>query len=358
MKFKRKILLASILLSLNYVGARAQEIFSIDLAKGQNIETRQTVTAGVPLQIIIKNKLLNQEYSISVQKKFQLLEELSLNASEGTINSLRLNEKCLITKKANALNKLDKEKMISKGVNNLKELLLLYEQKEATKEENKRDTICTKSDIANALFVIEKTRKRLLPQTLKKGEYIEVTISRKVEGDDDKEITWTSIYTTEKKGKWLTTYGFSFVPELISKSESFFSKQADTVFTITELNKRSRLNFVPSVFFTWFPYKDIEKDFSFSWTCGLGFDLEAPTAFLGGNLLYNQNIGISFGLAAHQQDFLNGRYEEGEIITENLGEEQLNEKLYSINPYISVIFRLGSSPFKGTNSANLNQEDN
>lgn len=337
---KSILLLLFLLLTCPIVG---QEIIQIDLSNGMDKETSQTVKSGVPFQIIIKNKLLNSNYSISVQKKFELLEQLALNEKKNDqeVTTTENFPKCLIKEVTDSLYELDSEKEISKNVNQLQ--ALLAQNKEA------KDSACSKLDVANAWFAISQTKQELAVQTLKKGEYLEVTISRKSKDEKEKLVVWKSVYSTQKKGKWLTTYGFTFIPESIKKSEPFFAKQMDSTFVVSQLNRRSRLNFAPSIFFTWFPYKRADKDFAFTLTGGLGYDFEAPTVFLGGSLLYNQNIGISFGLTAHQQEFLHGRYEEGDVLTESLGEEQLNEKLYGINPFISIVFRLGASPFSGTN---------
>ena len=346
--FKKKLPMKSILTTtflfvvlLTY----SQEVYVIDLADGRDKETSRTVQSGVPFKILIKNKVLNTDYSISVQRKFQLLEQLALDAKENNVSSMETTENCLINKLTNDLTNSHTEKEVGSIAYQLKQLLI--ENDKERKSGN--DTICTPIDIAKAWYAISQTEQALNEQKLKKGEYLEVTISRRSTEDESKMVVWKNIYTTQKKGKWLTTYGFAFIPEIMKKSEPYFSKQNDTTFTITELNRRSRLNFAPSIFFTWFPYKRAASDFALTFTGGLGYDFEAPTVFLGGSLLYNQNIGISVGLTAHQQEFLNGRYEEGDVLSENLGEEQLNEKLYGINPFISVNFRLGASPFKGSN---------
>lgn len=333
----------------------AQENITIDLSKNANQVSTQNVSPNQILNISLINKIPQGEYEITVEKKYQLPETLPLKVDSLQIKSmgggvqmcasfLEKIEKFLSTKTENEV-PLEKEILV-KELDILKTQLV---EKDTTEEG------CIYYHVMKAEQALAKTEEKLLPQKIDKGQSIEVTIKRKK--DNDKYEIWKNIYATEKKGKWLTTYGFTYITNTFKKGEPFFSKQVDSVFNVTPLNKRSRLSFVPSIFFTWFPYKDIGKDVSHSLTGGLGYDLEAPTAFLGYSLLYNQNIGISIGLSAHQQDFLNGRYNSGDVLQENLSEDQLNEKLYVINPYISINFRFGSAPFKGVDNEDSNDDE-
>ena len=157
---------------------------------------------------------------------------------------------------------------------------------------------------------------------------------------------WKYVYKTPSRGKWVTSYGFSFITNVFDEEKEYFSKANDTAFVITRKIGNKKLNFAPSVFFTWMPSKCLNENFSFNFTGGLGFDLEAPTVFLGGSVFYNQNLSLVLGLTAHQQHYLNGQYSPNEIINENLSKEQLHEKLYTINPFFSLTFRFKENPEK------------
>ncbi len=91
-------------------------------------------------------------------------------------------------------------------------------------------------------------------------------------------------------------------------------------------------------------------------TAGLGFDMKAPAVFAGFALVYHYNIGFNVGVAFHKLNFLRDQYvvkdadgvfpPAGTVIKENLSDDQLYEKKYCINLFISVTFRFGSNPFK------------
>jgi len=330
----------------------AQQEIEIDLTKNKNGVVTQSVNYAQPINIKLINKLPNEDYEISVEREIVLPDEFKIPKELESDNDQpeALNKPCQdLLDKLGSLNKSKSEQEVAKWVKkinkNLKELEKLSKDRSSKLED------CTNAHKTEAIIALESTTFALSPQKLKQNEQLIVIISRPTlpadNDKDNKKQQWRYVFKTQKKGKWLTTYGFTYISSILKNNEAFFAKQTDDVFTVTELNNRSRLTFVPSIFFKWFPYKDLGKDVSHSFTGGIGYDLEAPTAFLGYSLLYNQNIGVSVGLAGHQQDFLNGRYNEGDQLMENLAENQLNEKLYTVNPYISVTFRFGAAPFQG-----------
>lgn len=359
MKIELKKTILFIILALLTCVIHGQEKYEINLAKNPNGVVEQTIDFKDKLLITITNKLPKAEYDISIERKIKIADELKLDRDTDGQPKPKMesaNSPCVeFLNNIEAIDTVGTEKGLSKLIKKI--------TRDLTKLDGPGNQIppnlksCTQEHKEKALDAMNMTVYQLMPQKLKQGEDIEVTISRKSFNENEDKIVWKYVFTTQKRGKWLTTYGFTYVPTVFKKSEPFFAQQTDTVFTVTPLNKRSRLLFVPSIFFTWFPYKDIGKNWSPSFTGGIGYDLEAPTAFIGGNLLYNQNIGISMGLAAHQQDFLNGRYEDGQILKENLGENQLLEKLYTFNPYISVTFRFGAATFKNSDTASATETE-
>ncbi|WP_144803574.1 hypothetical protein [Maribacter sp. MAR_2009_72] len=321
----------------------AQEAYLIDLGKNQNDIIKNTINYSEDIEIIISNKLISAgiSYNITITREFQMNEILEIPAhKEGEIVNIKTIGCSVLNNNIENIKEATREEKVAEYVKELETDL----QKAQQTDPNEEFKSCQYEQIQLAKKIIGDTRESRKINQLKPNEQIIITISRV---EDGKKKEWKHILQTQKKGKWLTTYGFTYVANVLKKGEPYFAKQSDTAFSITPLEQRSRLSFIPSVFFTWFPYKDINRSWSPSVTAGVGYDLEAPTAFLGGSFLYHQNIAISIGFAAHQQDFLNGRYNSGDIINDNLTEAQLNEQRYVINPYISINFRLGTSPFKG-----------
>ena len=126
----------------------------------------------------------------------------------------------------------------------------------------------------------------------------------------------------------------------------------DNEFIITKENDRKKLEFVPSIFFTYMPQNHLSRDVSVGLSAGLGFDLDAPTVFLGASFFFNHNIGVVIGITAHKQRFLNGEYEAGQIVMENLNDDQLHEELYTVNPFVSITFRFGKNIFNKEGDSN------
>ncbi|HLL46577.1 MAG TPA: hypothetical protein VK399_07700, partial [Longimicrobiaceae bacterium] len=181
-----------------------------------------------------------------------------------------------------------------------------------------------------------------LPESfvLARGEELAVTVRR--QGSDR---TWTVIYTTGARGEWRTSYGFNFIINSISKPRSYYTEQVEGGYVIRREKHRRWMEFVPSVYLTWFPTDRGRVDSYLNPTVGLGFNLESPVVFVGATLVYNQNISLNAGFAAHRQRQLIGRYEPGDTVKENLTAEQLHEELFRVNPFVSIGIRFGSNPF-------------
>jgi hypothetical protein len=66
-------------------------------------------------------------------------------------------------------------------------------------------------------------------------------------------------------------------------------------------------------------------------------------------LNYNQNLTLHVGLAAAKVNRLLTRYDVGEEIGEDLTAQQLQERVYRINPFISLSFNFSTNPFGTAN---------
>jgi len=192
---------------------------------------------------------------------------------------------------------------------------------------------------------------------LKKSQILKVRISRKnVEG---KELKWIRTFKTPSRGKWLTTYSFNFITtQWGSKEEFYFAKSIEMdEFEITMENNKKWVNFVPSITFTWLSGKRLYRTWACGGSAGIGFDLEKPVVFLGASIIYNQNLSLTLGYAAHQVKQLNGKYNEGDIIKENLTPDQLLNDQYRFNPFISLSLRFDRNPFKLGKPAEKEQKE-
>jgi len=199
------------------------------------------------------------------------------------------------------------------------------------------------------------------------NQILTITITNK-----DSNVAWTFKFVPRQRGRFLTTYGFTFIPLGFSKPETYYAQpQTSTTGTTTTTNyliskgsSESKLDFAPTVLFHYAPYSS--RPLSVSYTGGLGINFSSsinsgisPTVLAGISLLYYQNVGLSFGLAGHTLNRLKGKYAPGQVIATNLESTDLNEKVIRVNPFISVTFRFSSNPFgTGGGSSSLNTNGN
>ena len=303
--------------------------------------------------IILKNVVPPYQYSITIIKEVEMLPPLNfdpliLNSNEYlslTTNSKDKYKDCDSLYKC--MNTLIEFPPDSNQLGGDKELIESDEKKLAKIVEKLEveliKTACTDNNLkvkANGLLV---STKKVYAEDLDIGNDEKVTIF--INRDS---LTWTFIIEGDESGKWVTTYGFGFTSSL--ERATYYTKQIpdSTVYQIfkTESTKFYDLNYIPAVFFSYFPSQSFNKSLNCGMTAGFGFDMSAPVVFLGCNVMYRQNIGISFGVAFQEQFVLRDQYKEKEIISITLDTEQLHKKVYRPNIFISINFRFGENPFK------------
>lgn len=325
-----KTLISRILLGFCFFAVTtmyAQIEYKIDLAKNEGDVIELPITAGKEFKISIVNRLPNENYTLTVEKKVS-----EIPVFENPFTVAKDSNTCDFSKKIKDLDTLKDEKELSIKVEEIRSDI---KKSSCTKEQK---------NIAYGLLT-DATTLHESTHILNVGEQLEVTISRKVKGSDVAKV-WKRVYKTQARGKWITTYGFSFITDAFSKNETYFLDQENSVFTVTKNHREKKLLYVPTVFFSWIPTKKLNQDIAPSFTGGLGFDLESPVVFLGYSLTYNQNLSLTIGLSAHNQDFLRGEYNVGDELSSALTTDQLHDKRYVVNPFVSLAFRFGSPIFK------------
>jgi hypothetical protein len=166
--------------------------------------------------------------------------------------------------------------------------------------------------------------------------------------DDDPGTSrkWTIFYSTQPKGRWLTSYGLNLIP--VEDDEYFLDPNGDSTYTIKEASD-SGLDFdpAPSVFFTYVTPGNLAKHSSLNFSTGLGFDLENPIAFAGAGVIVGDNWNLNLGVVLHEQQRLRGRYraEEDRVVQELLDDDQLYESTYDVNWFFGFSYRFDKNPF-------------
>jgi hypothetical protein len=163
---------------------------------------------------------------------------------------------------------------------------------------------------------------------------------------------WNIIFQPEVTGQFVTLYGFTWIPYVFSKSHSYFGQPVAGTpgsYAITKGYRESIADYAPTVSFHFITQSSEILSHSLTAGLGIGFNTSnsgvTPVVLFGYSLLYNQNFGLNIGMAGHLVNSLRAQYKETQVITTNLGTTDLTEKVLGFNPFISVVFRFGSSPF-------------
>jgi len=172
----------------------------------------------------------------------------------------------------------------------------------------------------------------------------------------DTKRDWTVNIQTEDRGQFVTVYGFTYIPFVFGKPHTYYAQQnLDSkgaplgTYTVAPGSSESVAEYAPTVAFHYITKSS--GTLSSSFTAGLGVSLSSnatgisPVVLAGYSLLYNQNIGINFGVAAHQVTNLKGEFNNGQLLYSGLQANDLNEQVTRFNPFFSIIFRFGSNPF-------------
>lgn len=183
--------------------------------------------------------------------------------------------------------------------------------------------------------------------TVRPGERLLVLVRRRGAAAGERDRTWTSIFTTGPRGRWLVSLGFGF-PILLSEEKEYYTVRDTTNdFIIHKKEGDQSIKVIPALFFHWLPRGGEQSEWSWSMVGGLGFDMRNAVVFLGLSITYNENITIALGGVAHRLRQLNGKYSEGGRIREDLDDEQLHEEVYRVNPFVGLSFRFGENLLTG-----------
>lgn len=208
----------------------------------------------------------------------------------------------------------------------------------------------TSCNEADGLALIDSTQEILgSPYTLRPGQELVLTVERQADATATPKVEkaiWTFVWTTGPRGDWKASYGFGFFED---EDEEYFTRagEEEGTFVIHREEDRSDLSFAPAVFFTWSKESRKLQDWDHGPTGGLGFDLSKPVVFAGWQVTYNQNYTLNLGLVARPERNLEGQYEVGQVLKENLKESQIHDdSSYGVAGFAGLSFRFSKSPFE------------
>lgn len=205
---------------------------------------------------------------------------------------------------------------------------------------------CPETDKADAL-IHRSTLQDSVPADIKGNQFLRVRLYRIENGKVTKTFKWR--FVVLGRGQWITSFGLAavFLPT-DEEHKPHYSKGDTSPFTLEPKKQRSDVTAAPYVIYSWVPQPNgIAPTFS----GGLGLnEATTPSAFLALGLTVNSNITLSAGGTLTQVLALNGKYTSGETVTANLTEDQINEKVWRVRPFIGLSWRFASNPFKGSSS--------
>ena len=311
---------------------RGQESVDLDLAK---VVAERPVRAG-DVKITLKNRIPDVEYVVKITRGFVEIPELELPAHTGAFSGLAANDCPTGETLEDELEPAKTEEEVALAIKKI--------------EQRQSELNCPADDIASvAAIVVQKTEWDIGTESLNKGEFLTIDVTR-IPNKGVKSRSWSFVLSTGSPGEWRVQYGFTFLTFWINKDEEYFSKEnPDTAqggFIITPKNNTTRLVLAPSILFTWLPGSAQHKAVVFSLTGGLGYNFEDFMLFGGGALTFWQNLTFTAGMAISQVGRLNGQFEKGQVVQENLGDDVLTVRRFRPNVYFGLAFRFSTNPFE------------
>jgi len=310
--------------------------------------------------VILKNAIPGFVYDLEINKETETLEALKFPALSPEITGFaeeKLFDSC--TELRNAIKSVDiiynersNDKSLKQNTTEPIERVLAKKIKELTHVLNEEK--CTNESLKSlGKETINKSYKKTAQNIIvNTGDKVTIKIRRD-------NLEWTYVINGKLPGKWLTSYGFAFSSMALERPTYYTAQlQEDSLkFKVLKSRKPHPLdfNYIPAVFFSFFPSRNLNKCFNPSITAGLGFDLSSPVIFIGCNFMFWSNVGLSVGGVLNQQYRLKDQYTENEIIGSSLEKDQLHDKVYRPNLFFAINFRFGENPFKTNQSNSTNK---
>ncbi len=149
------------------------------------------------------------------------------------------------------------------------------------------------------------------------------------------------VFKTQSTWDWSSTFGINAI--FLINSDTYKTVEDGNEFKVMGDSGQKIIEYVPSVMFS---FLDRSKNISWGGSAGLGFDLEQISVFAGFSMAVGQNFIVTTGVAFHNQERLHSKYAANGTVISALSFDDLHEKYYRFNPFVSFSFRLNKSPFK------------
>ena len=296
----------------------------VDLAAQKPGTTSTIPSTAESVKFRIVNRIANGNYDIKIEQKPYLLPALdvpkvSVPAAADACALLRQHTK--------ALGEANDEATVGKEVSAIKDLL-------------ERGSCSDSSTTSAAILAVVSTTYDVPGDYSVRGG-LQITVSRKI--SDTETAIWIVVVSPPSRGTWLTTYGLTVAA---NRDQQFFAQATpDGKYSIAQGSDLKGSKFYPAVYFSWLGASRERKDWAFSPTAGLG--LTTPSLFVGYSAIFNQNVIFTAGGGWAKQTRLKAQYHVGQVTSENLASDQLQQDVIKPTLVFSVSFRVVSNPFGG-----------
>lgn len=190
----------------------------------------------------------------------------------------------------------------------------------------------------------------------------EVTLTVTKTDKAGKELgVWTYTFNTEEQTRWLTHFGLTYAPNVISKVDHYYA-QDSTVANTYRISKQNNNgpkaweNISATINFT-YPFSAEPTGLDAGFTAGFGLN---PSLQLSGHAGFSAVIGtnviLGTGVAFMQKQRLRGEFSENKIVKTNLTFDALHEKVWLPELYFTIGFRFDKNPFGGSTSGDKKKD--
>jgi hypothetical protein len=191
-----------------------------------------------------------------------------------------------------------------------------------------------------------------IPRKLQYNQEVTLTVTKTDKAGKELGV-WTYTFNTEEHTRWLTHFGLTYAPSIISKVDHYYS-QDSTVASTYRIAKQNNNgpkpweNISATINFT-YPFVDKSEGLNGGFTAGFGLN---PTMQLSGHTglsaLIGTNVFLGTGVVFMQKQRLRGEFSENKIIKTNLTFDALHEKVWLPELYFTIGFRFNKNPFGGS----------
>lgn len=156
------------------------------------------------------------------------------------------------------------------------------------------------------------------------------------------ESRWDYRFFTAGDKRWFVSYGFAVSAD---DNQSFYSKPVEGQegkFVVLKKSDSKEQLLTPAVFFN----ATMGSSKSIDWLAagGLGVNSDSVSIFGGLGLSVYKNLSLLVGATVRTTERLDGRYQVGQVLGENLDSAALVEETYRTFLFFSLGFRFGGPP--------------